>query len=97
MVSSHFGYKEDYVFNRSVFWLNRKYEQADREIYEDRMGLAYGVYQGISLALDVVFNNGKSMNDILPTYDVMKERINENVKERDQDEFVKGIWWKPEA
>lgn len=98
VVSSHFGYREEYVLEKTPFWLNRKFEQADRERYEERMGLAQSVFRGVSLVMDVMFNHGKGAEDILPSYEDMKKHLmNEVKKEKDESPFKKEIWWKPEA
>ena len=99
VVSSYFGYQEEYVLNKTPFWLNRKFNQADRERYDQRLNTAYGIFQGISLALDAVFNKGKGSKEILPSYDEMVQRLSGDHKgSKNESAFVKEIWWKkPEA
>lgn len=97
VVTSYFGYKEEYVMGKTPFWLNRKFEQADRERYEERIGLAQSVFKGVSLVMDVMFNKGKGADDILPSYDDMKKRLIERKQEAKESEFKKEIWWKPET
>lgn len=97
IVSSHFGYKEEYVLNKTPFWLSRKFEQADRERYDERMGMAQSVFRGVSLIMDVMFNKGQGANDILPSYEDMKKQLSKQEKEEQESQFKKEIWWKPEA
>lgn len=97
VVSSHFGYKEEYVLSKTPFWLARKFEQADRERYEERIGASQSVFRGISLALDVVFNKGKGAAEIMPSYDDAIKMLKETAKEKEEEEFNKEIWWKPRA
>lgn len=95
VVSSHFGYKEEYVLNKTPFWLNRKFDQADRERYEERMGMAQNVFRGINLVFDVMFNKGNGVSEILPSYDEMKQRLESEQKQEKENEFKREIWWKP--
>ena len=99
MVSSYFGYTEEYVMNKTPFWLNRKFNQADRERYDKRLSESMGIYQGVSLVLDAVFNKGKESKNILVPYDEMIKRLSEDDQEGSgrESEFKKEIWWKPEA
>lgn len=96
-MSSYFGYTEEYVLDKTPFWLNRKFEQADRERYDERIGIAQGVSRGVSLVVDMIFNKGKGAEDILPSYEQMKKLLESDSKEEKQSEFKKEIWWKPEA
>lgn len=95
VVSSYFGYKEEYVLNKTPFWLNRKFEQADRERYEDRMGMAQNVFRGINLVFDLMFNKGKGVSEIMPSYDEMKKRLETEQKSEKENEFKRELWWKP--
>lgn len=95
MVSSHFGYTEDYVLHKTPFWLNRKFKQADREMYENRRMQADGIQRGITIVLDVVFNNGKEADKIMPSYEEALKRLQEHKEENNKDKFVTTMWWKP--
>ena len=97
VVSSYFGYTEEYVLKKTPFWLERKFKQADRERYDNRLNTAYAVFQGVSLVMDGVFNKGKEANEILVPYDEMMKRLSEENKSVRESEFKKEIWWKPKA
>lgn len=93
MVSSHFGYKEEYVLDKTIHWLNRKFKQADREMYEERRFQADSIQKGITVVLDVLFNEGKEAERILPSYDEALERLEKHKNK--PDKFVRTLWWKP--
>lgn len=98
VVSSYFGYTEEYVLKKTPFWLNRKFNQADRERYDKRLNSSYAVFQGVSLVMDAVFNNGKESNNILVPYDEMIKRLSSEEKGSGREsEFKKEIWWKSKA
>ena len=98
VVSSYFSYTEEYVLGKTPFWLERKFKQADRERYDQRLNTAYAVFQGVSLVMDAIFNKGKESNNILVPYDEMVKRLsNEEDKKSQESEFKKEIWWKSKA
>ncbi|MGP4063094.1 hypothetical protein [Halobacillus sp. H74] len=81
--------------DKTVFWLNRKYKQADRELYEERRFQADGIQKGITIVLDIVFNEGKEADKILPSYEEAIQRLKDHKKEQNQEKFVTTMWWKP--
>lgn len=94
-MSSHFRYKEEYVLGKSLHWLNRKYKQADKELYEERRFQADSIQKGITIVLDVIFNDGKEADKILPSYEEALSRFKNRKKEQTTEKFVQTIWWKP--
>lgn len=96
-VSSHFNYTEEYVLDKSVNWLNRKYKQADREAFEERRLQADNVQRGITVVMDLVFNEGKQAAKLMPSYEeVIKQMYEQNQDNKQKNAFVQTMWWKSE-
>lgn len=90
-VSSHFGYKEEYVLEHTLEWLNRKAEQAHEEKYSESRKRTIENHKGLMLLVDSLFNQGKNFNELVPTYEETQQKKKVEPK---KEEFVGGNWWK---
>lgn len=90
VVSSHFGYTEEYVLDRTLPWLKRKYQQASREKYEQRQIISEETMRGVLAAVTNLFGGKNVEKILLPAYE---EDTNENTQKA--DEWVTTQWWKP--
>ncbi|WP_153465137.1 hypothetical protein [Sediminibacillus terrae] len=97
IVSSHFGYTEDYVLDKTPQWLGRKYQQADREKYQEKQNEIDNIFRGVSLVIEGVFNEGKNADNImLPDYEEAIRRAAKQLNNSEHSEYVSGVWWKSE-
>ncbi|SEA54015.1 hypothetical protein SAMN05421743_105223 [Thalassobacillus cyri] len=81
--------------NKTPHWLHRKYKQVDREKYEQQQAQAESIHRGITVVLDVIFNNGKEAENLLLPYEEALERLNPQLGEEHKSEYVTDVWWKP--
>lgn len=92
-VSSHFAYSEEYVLSHTPEWLNRKFNQAMKEKWEQSQSRVWEGFKSLALMVDVAFNKGRSMSQLMPdSYEsalAMNQRASEN-----NEKFIKGQWWK---
>lgn len=96
VVSSHFRYTEEYVMGKTPFWLSRKFLQADREMYEQKVTQAEAVSRGVSVVLDMIFNKGKQTKELLPSYeDALQSVQQEQSRKTQDDKFITSMWWEP--
>ncbi|MFD1423429.1 hypothetical protein ACFQ4J_06690 [Laceyella tengchongensis] len=88
-MASHYGYTEEYVLSHTPEWLARKSKQATQEkIDEHRMRIVEG-FKGLALFIDLAFNKGREMDQILPPLD--KEKTGSS---QPDDPFLNTMWWK---
>lgn len=90
MVTSHFGYTEEYVLNHTPQWVNRKYRQAQREKWEKQKGNIMEGMNSILLVIDLLANKGKMVKQFFP------EESRDPKRDEHKKAFVQGIWWKPQ-
>lgn len=91
-VSSHFGYLEDYVLEKTPEWIKRKYMQAAREKHEQHRVRILESFKGLSLMVDSFANKGKGADSILPP--PFDEAVKEKQKKvEENDEYLAGEWW----
>jgi hypothetical protein len=93
MVSSHFGYTEEYVMDHSPWWLIRKYKQASREKWEESRQRTIESFRSLMLLSDGLLNKGKGASEILPPpYEEAVKAAAE--KEKKTKQYITGQWWK---
>lgn len=91
-VSSHFGYKEEYVFNKTPEWLQRKTRQAEKEKWEENRMAVLQVTRGLAIVFDAAFNKGQGADDLMPpSYDEIMRKATQQL---DDEEFITEQWWK---
>jgi hypothetical protein len=92
LVSSHFGYREEYVLDHSLSWLGRKYQQALKEQFDNSSMRVIEGFKSLILLVDTAFNKGKDFEKIVPpTYeDAIKMQSNQL---KASSEFVQEQWW----
>lgn len=74
-------------------WLNRKYDHAMKEQFDNSSSRILEGYKSLLLLVDSAFNKGKDFDKILPpSYEMALESLQENTKENAK--FVSGQWWK---
>lgn len=92
IVSSHFGYTEEYVLDRTPEWIRRKYVQAAKEKHEAHRMNVLESFKGIALMIDSVANKGKSYDKIMPPpFDEFMDQLQE--KKESKNEYIEGEWW----
>jgi len=82
------------VLEHTPDWVRRKYEQAQKEKWEEsRSRITEGV-TSLMLLVDGLFNKGKGSEEILPSsYEKAMEAQQEQIVQKEEN-FVKGSWWK---
>lgn len=93
MVSSHFGYTEEYVLEHTPAWISRKFLQAQREKFEEHQRKVFSGFQSLLLLLDATFNKGKDFDKIIPPSLEDAKEI-EIQRERARETFINSQWWK---
>lgn len=92
-VSSHFSYAEEYVLSRTPEWVNRKYEQALKEKWEESQARTWEGFKSLSILLDMVMNKGKNIDSIMPpSYETARDQVRQ--QELPKKKFKEGTWWK---
>jgi hypothetical protein len=92
VVSSHYGYREEEVMDHTPEWLNRKFDQAMREKWEDSQNRVWEGFKSLALLVDVAFNKGKSMDQLMPgSYEEALKR--NQVRIQQEQNFIQGQWW----
>lgn len=80
------------MLEHSPYWLNRKFWQALKEKKDmNRQRIMEGA-QSLFILVDSVFNQGKGVNDILPS----NGRSEQPERKVIQSQYVANTWWKPE-
>lgn len=90
VVSSHFRYTEEYVLDKTLPWLKRKFRQASREKYEQRQIVSEETMRGVLAAVTNLFGGKNVEKILLPEYE---EKTHETTQPA--DEWVTTQWWKP--
>ena len=92
VVSSHFSYQEEYVWNKSIAWLTRKYEQALRAQHEsyaqNANSITSGVFNSVMAAVSSVFGEKVDVSEMMVKgyEETLKEqKTNSNEKAQDSD------------
>lgn len=95
-MSWFFNTTEEYVLDKTPFWLLRKYEQCEKIRYNDRRAkqsdIVGAVSQVVESVLGSMFGSDKAPDYLLPSLESLVERIKEEQKPETQ--FVQGEWWK---
>lgn len=81
------------MLDHSLQWLSRKFEQMQRDMFQDHQTKVVQGFQSVLLVLDAVFNKGREFKRILPPSieDAIKQHQS---KQEYESQFVKGMWWK---
>jgi len=73
-------------------WLNAKFKQAQREKWEQSQARVWEGVKSLLVTLDMTFNKGKSLKEIMPSS--YEEEISQQEKKQEkEDTFIKGKWW----
>lgn len=93
VVSNYFGYTEEYVMEHTPAWVNRKFQQVQKEKFVEHQRSVFAGFQSLLLLVDAAFNKGKDFNKIMPSS--LEEAIRmERQKAVATQTFISGAWWR---
>lgn len=93
-MSEYFRYTEEYVLEHHILWIERKFNHANRQKYENRRIAQQDLIKAQFAVLDATRNSGKNLNQyILPDYEDAIEgkgnEVQEEKHEHDPNDFIK--------
>lgn len=92
IVSNYFAYTEEYVLGHHVYWIDRKFKQAERQKHTDRQQSQMDGIKAQLAILDMRYNNSKNIEQyILPDFDELGKataKHSESKYMHDPNEFV---------